>query len=137
MFGLYDAIAAHRRGNRESSGLERQIASWGGNVLEHRRISRLVPSPFPGYRAYPNLHEFRVTHGLRRGRWFVRTSSDNYPEEWAWCDDDHYTTLPINHDYATVANNVHVVGWIEDSLLVGCVIIIGVGGCLAVALLLT
>jgi len=137
MFELYDAIAAHRRGNRESLELERQIISWGGNVLERRRISRLVPSPFPGYRLHLNLHEFHVAHRLRRRRWFVRTSSDDDPEERAWCDDDRDTTLPISDDYATVANDVHVVGWTEDALLIGFILIVGVGASLSVALLLT
>jgi hypothetical protein len=137
VFEVLDVYAAFRRGNVECHAIQSQITSMGGDVIEHRRISRIVKSPFPGLRIYSNLHEFRTNHGTRRGYWFVRTSSDGHPHEWAWFDLDGYESLPILDLDAYITSDVKTVGLVEDTVIVGGLIVVGVVGCVVVALLLT
>lgn len=122
-----------RRGKDEPRQIQAQIEALGGRVLEHRQISRLVPSPFSSLRAYPIIYEFRVDHGRRRGFWYVRTAGDEGQPDWVWLDLDGYKTLPLDHPTASVTYEVRSVGWVADAFLVGTLLLIGVAGCLAAA----
>ena len=137
MLELIDAIRSHIRGTREQSTLATTIKSWGGDIVESRRISRLVKTPFPGYRTYPNLHEFKTKHGSRQGYWFVRTSNDGNPFEWAWLDSHGYDSLPVDVPGACVLSDVNVTGWLEDSILVFGLIVVGVSATIVIVWVVT
>ncbi len=117
---LFDLYARYKRGKEEPAQIALMIESEGGEVLEHRQVSRLVPSPFKGLRVFPLLYAFRVRYGSRRGCWYVRTSGDKGGYEWAWVDFDGYETLPVvkPYAYACVARDVRVVGWVADWIVV-------------------
>ena len=136
MFELLDLYAKYKRGQTEPKELCAAIESWGGNVVEHRQISRLSRSPFSGLRLCPIVYEIRANHAGRSGFWYVRTSSDGAPPDWAWLDLDGYGSLPIEHPTALIARDAEAVSWGADWIIVGGTILFGVATCIAIALAL-
>ena len=137
MFELLDLYAKYKRGKTEPTELCVAVESWGGTVVEHRQISRLIRSPFCGLRVFPIVYEIRANHAGRRGFWYVRTSSDGAPPDWAWLDLDGYDSLPIEHQTAMIARNAEAVSWCADWIIVGGTILFGVATCIAIALTLS
>ena len=126
----------YKRGKREPPLISAVIESEGGQVLEHRQVSRLINSPFKSLRILPILYEFRVQYGSRRGHRYVRTAGDNESYEWAWLDGDGYRTLPVARDHACLVSDVRPVGLFVDSILVFGLIFLGVLFCIVVFLIL-
>ena len=133
MLELLDMYARYKRGKTEPAELQAMIESWGGRVLEDRQISRLANSPFTGMRVYPIVYEFRTNHNSRRGFWYVRTSAEGYPPDWAWLDLDNYDSLPIYHPNACVARHSEAVCWTADAFIIGVAILFGVVACILIA----
>ena len=133
---LLDLYNQCRRAKKEPAQIESLIEAEGGEVLEHRQVSRLIPSPFGSLRVLPMLYEFRVQYGYRRGHWYVRTSGDNGPYDWAWVDGDGNETLPVAKEHACVAGDVRAVGWLADWVIVIGSIAFGLLACIGIYLLL-
>ena len=107
-----------RRSRVEPPVLRAVIETEGGQVLESRQLSSFRRSPFRGLRAYPVVYEFRVRYGVRRGRWYVRTSRGSPDYDWVWSDDDGRGDLPLARPGAFVDNEVVPVGWYESAYVV-------------------
>lgn len=131
---IIDMYKVYRRGQREPAEISSAIEAEGGQVLEQRRVSRLVPSPFHGLRAFPLLHEFRVRYPNREGHWYVRTGPVGQAMEWVWLDGEGRDTLPVSRDDAEIINELHVVGMAADAVIVLSMISAGVILCIAIYL---
>lgn len=122
---FFEILAEFRRSRRLIPELIATIEREGGDVLEYRPISRVVPSPFEGFRVYPNLYEFRVRYAVRRGRWYIRTSGDRCFPDWVWADDDGDLSPIVERNHLIAAPNVRAVSWLTDWLLIGSMILAG------------
>lgn len=74
-----------------------------------------------------------MQYGDRRGLWYVRTSGDKGPYDWAWIDDDGNETLPVVRDNACVARDVRAVSWLADWILVALLPLIAIVICYVLA----
>jgi len=129
---LLEVYRKFQRAKRESGEVVEIIEAEGGEVLENRAISRVVPAVFSGLRIYPMLYEFRVHYGTRHGYWYVRTSEDRFTTDWTWADSDGIDSPVVERPHELAPLGVYSVGWLYDSLLVGGLMVFGVGGAIAV-----
>ncbi len=129
---LFQLYRKYRRSKEEPAELIAFIEAEGGEVLEHRAISRVVPAAFSALRILPMLYEFRVQYGCRQGWWYVRTTEDRFSTDWTWADDDGVESPVVDRPHEHAAAGAFSVGWLYDSLLVGGMIVIGVGGASAI-----
>lgn len=120
-----------RRCRREPSDIRSFIESEGGIVIATRQLGAVRPSPFEGLRPYPILWEARVRYGNHLGRWLVRTSRGSGCFDWVWCDEYGENDLPVERPGAIVDNEVTPIGYAFEATIVFGVVLIGVGGILA------
>lgn len=137
VFRFFDIYNRNKRALSEPSHLRKEIESWGGKVIQQRAIGRPTEAPFPNTRVFPILYEFRVDHEGRKGIWYVRTSNDDGPPDWAWFNLDHKDSLPIDHPNAVVINEPITISRNPSWLIVAVmIIVIGIVVSLAVTIVM-
>lgn len=129
---VWSLWALARRSRAEPPVLRAVIETEGGQVLESRQLGGFRRSPFRGLRVYPVVYEFRVRYGVRRGRWFVRTSRGSPDDDWVWFDEDGKNDLPVARPGAIIDNDVVPIGWYESAVIVFGLIAAGLVAAVAV-----
>ncbi len=128
---IFDLYALYQRSRHEPNEIIEQIESDGGQVLERRLVSRIVPSPFRNLRPFPLLYEFRVRYPDRNGSWFIRTTPGGMAE-WVWMDDDGYDSLPIPGIDAGTARDLQPISYRRDAVITLGLIGGGLAACIAI-----